>query len=53
MFRNQSKRASYVLSITIPVLVIVFFIAILAEKHYHRTAQEKELTSINAALEYT
>lgn len=53
MFRNQSKRASYVLSITIPVLVIVFFIAILAENHYHRTAQEKELTSINAALEYT
>lgn len=53
LFRNQSKRVSRVLSITIPVLVLVFFIAILAENHYHRYAQEKELTSINTALEYT
>lgn len=41
------------LSITIPVLVLVFFIAIFVENHYHRNAQEKELTSINTALEYT
>lgn len=52
-FKNQTKRASNVLSITIPVLVVVFFVAIIVENYYHRTVQEKELSSLNMALDYT
>lgn len=52
-FKNQTKRVSNVLSITIPVLVVVFFVAIIVENYYHRTVQEKELSSLNMALDYT
>ena len=52
-FKNQTKRVSNVLSITIPVLVVVFFVAIIVENYYHRTVQEKELSSLNLALDYT
>ena len=52
-FKNQTKHFSSVLCITIPVLVVVFFVAIIAEKYYHRMAQEKELSSLNMALDYT
>lgn len=52
-FKNQTKHFSNVLCITIPVLVVVFFVAIIAEKYYHRMVQEKELSSLNMALDYT
>lgn len=52
-FKNQTKRVSYVLSITIPLLVAVFFVVIIVENYYHRMVQEKELSSFNLALDYT
>ena len=52
-FKNQTKRFSNVLCITIPILVVVFFVAIIAESYYHRMVQEKELSSLNLALKYT
>lgn len=51
--KNHTKRFSNVLCIAIPVLVVVFFVAIIVENYYHRKVQEKELSSLNMALDYT
>lgn len=52
-FKNQTKCVSNVLSVAIPVLVLVFFIAIIVENYYRRTVQKKEFASLNVALNYT
>ena len=51
--KDQTKRVSNVLSVTIPVIVLVFFVVIIIENYYHRSVQAKELSSLNLALDYT
>lgn len=53
LFRSQGKFTKRILCFAVPLLSCLFIVAMIVEKYHQRAVQEKELDTMNGALNYT